>query len=583
MYNIFMRNISFKYKFILSFVILEIIFLTIIAFVNFTNINKNHQHFVDYKTSSIESFTQQLLATPIAIYDIATIDNIASELVKLDGIVSIQVWDYNGKLISDIGSTKNTKKNLIQLKNSIVIDNMPIGKFSIWIDTNNDKQIIEKNKQQTLFIILLEIIISTILSWFIGHKIAQNLKTLTNSAKTLSDDLDTPIEVIFGEKEIEILSKTLESMRKQILTKRYKLHRYKQIIDQNVLISRTNLSGKITEVSKAFCDISGYSEKELLGKNHNIVRHPDMPKTIYEDMWKTIKKEKVWQGEIKNKTKDGGIYWVNTTVSPEYNEKGILIGYFSTRFDITIKKELEFKQKQMDEQSKLASMGEMIGNIAHQWRQPLNMISTKATGALFQKEMGILDDTKFEEAMESINDNAQYLSQTIDTFKNFIKSTQEKNIIETTLQNEIKMTMTLVKATYENNYISIDLDLYNKPLNCFIPEGELTQVLMNILNNAKDILKENRIEDNRWVKIKLIHEENKGIITIEDSAGGIPEDVLPKIFEPYFTTKHQSQGTGLGLHMSYKIVTESLGGLIYARNSENGAIFSIEIPLGNKK
>ena len=149
--------------------------------------------------------------------------------------------------------------------------------------------------------------------------------------------------------------------------------------------------------------------------------------------------------------------------------------------------------------------------------------------------------------------------------------------------DEIKMTMTLVKATYENNYIAIDLDLYDEPLNCVIPGGELTQVLMNILNNTKDILKENTNEDDRWVKIKLIHKDNKGIITIEDSAGGIPSDVLPKIFEPYFTTKHQSQGTGLGLHMSYKIVTESLGGLIYASNSENGAIFTIEIPLENKK
>ena len=508
-------------------------------------------------------------------------DDILDDFVKLDGVVSMQVWDYNNNLISSIGSIKENKNQLIQLDNSILIDKMLIGKFSIWIDTTSDKKIIELNKQQTIFIILLEIIISTLLSWFIGHKIAYNLKTLTKSAKKLSDNLDNSIQIVSGEKEINILSKTLESMRRQILSKRYKLNRYKQIIDKNVLISRTNLNGKITEVSQAFCNISGYSEDELLGKNHNIVRHPDMPKTMFQDMWETIKKEKVWLGDIKNKTKDGGFYWVTTTVAPEYDEKGKLIGYFSTRFDITTKKELELKQKQMDEQSKLASMGEMIGNIAHQWRQPLNMISTKATGALFQKEMGILDDPKFEEAMESINDNAQYLSQTIDTFKNFIKTSQEKNIIETTLQDEIKMTMTLVKAGYENNYISINIDLWEEPLSCVIPEGELTQVLMNILNNAKDILKENINEDDRWVDIKLISKDNQGIITVEDNGGGIPQDVLPKIFEPYFTTKHQSQGTGLGLHMSYKIVTESLGGVIYASNSENGALFTIEIPLNN--
>ena len=108
--------------------------------------------------------------------------------------------------------------------------------------------------------------------------------------------------------------------------------------------------------------------------------------------------------------------------------------------------------------------------------------------------------------------------------------------------------------------------------------GELEQVIINIINNSKDILLEKEVE-NPWVKLELIEEKDKVIITIEDNGGGIPESVLPKIFNPYFTTKHQSQGTGLGLHMSYKIITESLNGKLYVKNAKEGAKFFIELPL----
>jgi len=109
--------------------------------------------------------------------------------------------------------------------------------------------------------------------------------------------------------------------------------------------------------------------------------------------------------------------------------------------------------------------------------------------------------------------------------------------------------------------------------------GELTQVLINIFNNAKDILVEQEVDDDKWIKADLIQIENKAIITIEDNGGGIPNNLISKIFDPYFTTKHQSQGTGLGLYMSKDIIEKHLHGKLSVKNSENGAIFSIELPL----
>jgi signal transduction histidine kinase len=222
------------------------------------------------------------------------------------------------------------------------------------------------------------------------------------------------------------------------------------------------------------------------------------------------------------------------------------------------------KDKLLYEQAKLVSMGEMIGNIAHQWRQPLSVISTAATGMLLSKEHGILRDDFFEESCKSINQNAQYLSQTIDDFKNFIKGDRTKKVFN--LNDNINSFLALVTGTIKDYNINIILNL-EEDINIDGYENELTQCLINIFNNAKDALKEKNIE-NKHIFISTNTMNNKVIISIKDNAGGIPKDILPKIFEPYFTTKHKSKGTGLGLHMTYKLIVEGTNGTIEVDNIE---------------
>ena len=225
----------------------------------------------------------------------------------------------------------------------------------------------------------------------------------------------------------------------------------------------------------------------------------------------------------------------------------------------------------------MAAMGDMIGNIAHQWRQPLNLITTCASGIKIQKEFGELNDEILYENLQGIQDSAKYLSETIDTFRDFIK--EEKTFKDVILQDRIDKALTIISTTLKNKFIELKNDIdYSKPIKYTLVVGELSQVIINILNNAKDVLLEKTIE-NPWIKIDLEQKEDKIIITIEDNGGGIPDDVMPKIFDPYFTTKHKSQGTGLGLHMSYNIITKSLRGKIYAKNTKNGAKFFIELPL----
>ncbi|MDD2697587.1 MAG: ATP-binding protein [Arcobacteraceae bacterium] len=246
-----------------------------------------------------------------------------------------------------------------------------------------------------------------------------------------------------------------------------------------------------------------------------------------------------------------------------------------TFVDITHLKNIE---NQLFYSEKMASLGNMIGNIAHQWRQPLSVISTCASGIAMKHEYGILKDEDIEPNMEMIVQNTKYLSETIDTFRDFIKESGDKEQHTVSINQTITVTLSIMEATLKNHYIEILCDLPQKEYFKTMAKGEFSQVITNLINNAKDVLIERKIEQ-PTIEIKFLEADNHLIITIEDNAGGISDDIIQNVFEPYFTTKHKSKGTGLGLYICHKIVTESLGGKIYVKNGEYGAKFYIEMEL----
>lgn len=235
------------------------------------------------------------------------------------------------------------------------------------------------------------------------------------------------------------------------------------------------------------------------------------------------------------------------------------------------------KEKQIFEQLKMSQMGELIGNIAHQWRQPLSVISTATSGMRLQKEMDMLTNESFFNYSDSILNNVQFLSKTIDEFRDYIKeSHREKEVV---IQERVNMAISMVEASFGMADIEfIEEHMESKPLIFRLITGELLQVLISILNNAKDALIQNNTKK-KTIKYSVYEMECSILITIEDNAGGIEEKNIHKIFNPYFTTKHKSQGTGIGLYTSYDIITNHLNGKLYVQNTEDGAKFFIELPL----
>ncbi|MFK2821934.1 ATP-binding protein [Arcobacter sp. YIC-80] len=305
---------------------------------------------------------------------------------------------------------------------------------------------------------------------------------------------------------------------------------------------------------------------------------------LYEDdmqeaqskLQESINKRIKFEATFRIKTKKG-LKYIKASGKVVYDENDKPLFMIGANYDITNLKEFEKQQLQLLEQAKMASLGEMIGNIAHQWRQPLSLIRTACTGIKFQNEIGVLTDKLLLEELESIDKSTMYLSETIDTFRNFIK--EEKEYKSVILQDRIKETINLLNATLKNNYINLKTNIEQiEPIEIKIIADELSQVIINIINNAKDVFKEREVQDPKII-LNLYKEDNRVILTIEDNAGGVPSKVINHIFEPYFTTKHQSQGTGLGLYMSHKIVTESLKGKLFVENTKDGAKFFIELPL----
>ncbi len=305
-----------------------------------------------------------------------------------------------------------------------------------------------------------------------------------------------------------------------------------------------------------------------------------IPKDIWDSLLETLMKDKVLYETIQIDDKYYQIKGHYGTMSGENIIKLFLNDITETTLLVEkLKKENDLKEKLLFNQAKMVQMGEMIGNIAHQWRQPLSVITTSASGILFKQEYGILQNEEIPKWMNQILDGANYLSETIDIFRNFLK--EKKEYKEVVLQERIHNTFKIIEASLKNNQINlIEMIDYENPIQSMVVAGELEQVIINIINNAKDVLMENAVEDG-WIKVALTKENNYAILTIEDNGGGILDEIMPHIFDEYFTTKDSDTGTGLGLYMSRRIISESLNGTLAAQNTENGAKFIINLPLIN--
>jgi len=254
------------------------------------------------------------------------------------------------------------------------------------------------------------------------------------------------------------------------------------------------------------------------------------------------------------------------------------------RYKVSIQRHIKENQKQYEllaQKTKLAAMGEMLENIAHQWRQPLSVIETASSSIEMYKEMDILNDKFLDEMVGTISTSAQHLSHTIEDFRDFFKPDKQQTVFN--IKDSMQKTFNLLKLQLKAKNITVVQEIKEIQIKGF--ERELLQVLLNIINNAKDALE--NVDKERYIFIEIYEENNNAVIKIKDNAGGIQKEIIERIFEPYFTTKHQSQGTGIGLYMSQEIISRHMKGVItvdnetytYKDKEYTGACFEVYLPL----
>ena len=535
--NFFTKTI--KRQLMVAIVITNILFMTLFI-IELTNNQKEFLHnqsliqAISLTTTLSKNATSWVLAN-----DYIGLEEIVKSIILYPNLTYAMIIDTNGKVIAhtdksylnkylsdttSISMLKSKPITLILIDNQHTIDiAVPILRQSQFIGWARVAISLENNTQ-ILNQITQNGIIYTILAIILGVFIAYLLST--SLTKNLYNLISITNKISNGERDIKV-----DTNR----------------VDEIGLLSKevNNMLEQIKE-----------NESELILLNKNL------EEKVYE---KTIALERQ-----------------NRELEENDHELQLLNANLEQRVKEEVEKNIK-TEKQLFKSEKMASMGEMIGNIAHQWRQPLSIISTGATGMKMQKQFGTLSDQEFNTTCDMINDNAQYLSKTIDDFRNFIKGDRIK--IHFNLEENINSFLKLVEASIKNHNITMIYNLEkNITLNSY--PNELIQCYMNIFNNAKDVL-DTIDEDDRFIAISSKVNNDKIIISFQDSGGGIADNILEKIFDPYFTTKDKKTGTGLGLHMTYTMVVEGMNGQIEVNNQTFkinekeylGANFNIILPL----
>jgi PAS domain S-box-containing protein len=484
--------------------------------------------------------------------------------------------------------------------NKDVFNNFDYNRFQKFSNTLDDSEI-EKYFSEILVLLrslenIVKIRWNNVEQYGIGSDIDQNFdQVYANTLKKIDNAkifIDSKIDKDFQNKDKQflfiifslILINSFIFYLLYKFTKKENKHKQKLNKERNKYKQLMNLSTEMIFILDLKGNLFDYNlevERELqyLKDELQMINVYDwdkkITKEVFEGFISQMLKEEVASFETVFKRKDGSELFTSI------NEKIITIDnnqfVYVTARNIT-------QLKQLENQSKLASMGEMIGNIAHQWRQPLSVISTGATGISLKIEYNNYDIKEIVNICNQINENAQYLSQTIDDFRNFVKG--DTKPVNFGLRNKTDSFIKLVDTTIKNNKIQIILDLQEHIKVKGYP-NELIQCFINIFNNSKDAFVEKNIDESeRFVFINQEIIDNSVKISFKDNAGGIPDSIISKIFEPYFTTKHQSKGTGLGLHMSYNLIVNQMKGSIKVSNETyefngkqyKGAMFIITLP-----
>ncbi len=361
----------------------------------------------------------------------------------------------------------------------------------------------------------------------------------------------------------EQLIDTIDALKRKDIALLESLSHFQMLMDtmHEAVIVSSDEKG-IIDLNSAAENIFGYSKPEFLKMRLlNIVGGASA--SLYSE---SLTAEEVDSFEIELIRQDGTEFPALVGGRNSYRDN--LPVRITTVIDLS---ELKEKEALLFQKAKMADMGEMIGNIAHQWRQPLSMINMIVAVLKEKNARALLESEELGTKLTEVENSIQYMSGTMDDFMSFYKPNKKKE--EFCVCNAVEKALEIIRPDLPEKGIELRFE----PKYEFYVHGyvnEYTQVLVSLLTNAKDLLIHRDIED-AYIKIEVFEKDGEVVLEVSDNAGGMKEENLNRIFEPYFTTKHQSSGTGLGLYISKMIIENSMGGTLQGENMKEGAKFTI--------
>ncbi|MEA2018271.1 MAG: PAS domain S-box protein [Campylobacterota bacterium] len=384
-----------------------------------------------------------------------------------------------------------------------------------------------------------------------------------------------------------------------------------QLIDKYIIRSVADLDGIIIDASQAFCDIAGYTKKELIGKYHSIVKHPDTSIELFKDMWNTIKSGKVWSGELQNLKKDGTGYWVDVKIEPNFDENNNIVSYTAIRHVISDKIELEklnnsleervkaetkkniqqldLMQQERLENIKLNTIGTLAAGMTHEINTPLTYIKGN-----FEMMRYDIEDLPNSDLKIRMIEDSKRITDGINRLGNIVESMREMSQKSKEIREDTNIYQTIVTALtllcnrakqisnikFNGEDFVIGFDKNKEQFISYVQKQRVEQVWVIIINNALDELVKIGSFEDRLIDINIKYSEDKQyIITqIRDNAGGISNNIIDKIFDP-FTSSKESSGMGIGLNIAKKIIDEQDGQLL-AYNENGSAVFEVRLRCG---
>ena len=357
---------------------------------------------------------------------------------------------------------------------------------------------------------------------------------------------------------------------------------FENIFSNHSIVAITDPKGTIIYANKKFCELSKYSEDELIGQNHRILKSDEHTDEFFTTMWNTITSGQIWDGEVKNRAKDGSFYWLKSTIIPVVDSEDKIINFIAIRTDITKEKETQTKLLEMEGQllsqnenllsevesksselvrsERLATIGTMASRVAHDLKNPLTILHTYAE--MLTPEILSKLDSKDKEKWFRMQNSIFDMSRIIEDVLDFARTTEIKKK-SISFQSVLKLAMNHVKSSYG---ITINLPEKDFKINC--DARKIEGVLSNLINNAVQAL-----DGQGEIDVETDSDSEFLTILIKDSGPGISDENLGKIFEPMFTTK--TTGTGLGLVICKSII-EQHGGSITVSNKPT--TFTITLP-----